>query len=139
MWGCQADECLLLWCYIVTRCIMQGGVIKMVRKLELMKSSSEPLLLCLIGQQPMYGYQILKELDRRSDGYFKFKEGTLYPALHRLEKAGLVVGEWQILPSGRRRRYYNITGKGRQLLVTQRSQWQDVLTAMNLIIQPART
>ena len=76
----------------------------MAQRLELMKGSSESLLLCLVGQQPMYGYQILKELERRSQGYFKFKEGTLYPALHRLEKAGLIVGKWQTLPSGRQRR-----------------------------------
>jgi len=85
----------------------------------------------------MYGYQILKELERRSQGYFKFKEGTLYPALHRLEKAGLITGRWQTLPSGRQRRYYHITDKGNRLLVVKRDQWQDFLTAMNLIIQPA--
>ena len=86
----------------------------------------------------MYGYQIIKELERRSQGYFKFKEGTLYPALHRLEKVGLIAGQWQILPSGRQRRYYYITDKGHRLLIVKRSQWQDFLTAMNLIIQPAR-
>ena len=109
----------------------------MAQRLELMKGSSESLLLCLIGQQPMYGYQILKELERRSQGYFKFKEGTLYPALHRLEKMGLIIGKWQMLPSGRQRRYYYITDKGHRLLAVKRSQWQDFLTAMNLIIQPA--
>ncbi len=57
---------------------------------ELVKGNIEPLLLSLIGQQPMYGYQIIKELEKRSQGYFKFKEGTLYPVLHRLENAGLV-------------------------------------------------
>jgi len=84
----------------------------------------------------MYGYQIIKELERRSQGYFKFKEGTLYPALHRLEKAGLIRGKWQTLPSSRQRRYYYITDKGHRLLVVKRSQWLDFLTAMNLIIQP---
>jgi len=84
----------------------------------------------------MYGYQILKELERRSQGYFRFKEGTLYPALHRLEKAGLVMGRWQTLPNGRQRRYYHITDKGYHLLALQRNQWQDFLAAMNLIIQP---
>jgi len=102
-----------------------------------MKGNTDSLLLSLIGQQPMYGYQILKEIERRSQGYFKFKEGTLYPALHRLEKAGLAVGRWQMLPSGRQRRYYHITDKGYQLLVEKRSQWQDFLTAMNRIIEPA--
>ncbi len=108
----------------------------MAQRLELIKGSSESLLLCLVGQQPMYGYQILKELERRSQGYFKFKEGTLYPALHRLEKAGLILGKWQMLPSGRQRRYYFITDKGHRLLVAKRSQWQDFAAAMNLIIQP---
>jgi DNA-binding PadR family transcriptional regulator len=84
----------------------------------------------------MYGYQIIKELERRSQGYFKFKEGTLYPALHRLEKAGLVRGEWQTLPNGRQRRYYHITEKGLNSLAAKRGQWLDFITAMNLIIQP---
>lgn len=109
----------------------------MEQKNELMKGSSESLLLCLVSQQPMYGYQIVKELDRKSQGYFKFKEGTLYPALHRLEEAGLIEGKWQLLPSGRQRRYYHITNKGRHLLAVKRNQWQDFFTAMNLIIQPA--
>ena len=66
----------------------------MAQGLELMKGSSESLLLCLLGQQPMYNYQILKELDKRSQGYFKFKEGTLFSALHRLEEVGLIAGRW---------------------------------------------
>ncbi len=108
----------------------------MVRKPELMKGSIDSLLLCLIAPQPMYGYQIIKELGRRSEGYFKLKEGTLYPALHRLERAGLILGKWQTLPNGRQRRYYYITDKGHRVLITKRSQWQDFFTAMNLIIQP---
>ena len=111
----------------------------MPQRRELIKGSTESLLLCLVGEQPMYGYQIIKELERRSQGYFQFKEGTLYPALHRLERAGLIEGKWQMLPSGRRRRYYYITTKGHRLLVVKRSQWQDFLTAMNLIIEPVST
>jgi len=108
----------------------------MAQRRELMKGGTDSLLLCLIGQQPMYGYQIIKELERRSQGYFKFKEGTLYPALHRLERAGLIRGEWQTLPSGQQRKYYHITNKGLSSLVEKRGQWQDFLVAMNLIIQP---
>ena len=103
---------------------------------ELMKGNVDSLLLCLIGQQSMYGYQIIKELEKRSQGYFKFKEGTLYPALHRLESADLIRGQWQMLPSGQQRKYYHITDKGLSILVEKRSQWQDFLVAMNLIIQP---
>lgn len=110
----------------------------MAQSRELMKGGTDSLLLSLIGQQPMYGYQILKELEKRSQGYFKFKEGTLYPALHRLEKSGLIIGKWHMLPSGRQRRYYYLTDKGHRLLVVKMSQWQDFLTAMNLIIRPVR-
>ena len=108
----------------------------MARRRDLMKGSTDSLLLCLIARQPMYGYQIIKELEGRSQGYFKFKEGTLYPALHRLERAGLILGKWQMLPSGQQRKYYYITDKGLTSLVEKRGQWQDFLIAMNLIIQP---
>ncbi len=111
----------------------------MLKRHELMKTGIDSLLLSLAGEQPMYGYQMLKELEKRSLGYFKFKEGTLYPALHRLEKAGLIEGKWETLSSGRQRRYYYITEKGHHLLAAKRSQWLDFSAAMNLIIQPART
>ena len=110
----------------------------MGQKLELRKGTADSLLLCLIEQQPMYGYQIIKELEAQSQGYFKFKEGTLYPALHRLEKSGLVLGGWQMLPNGRQRRYYYITDKGRSKLAVEKTQWQDLVNAMKLIFQPAR-
>ena len=103
---------------------------------DLLKGSSNSLLLCLLEQQPMYGYQIVKELEAKSQGYFKFKEGTLYPALHRLEKSGLLAGKWQMLPNGRQRRYYYITAKGHAKLAQEKIQWQDFLRAVRLIIQP---
>jgi PadR family transcriptional regulator PadR len=103
---------------------------------DLFKSNSNSLLLCLLEQQPMYGYQVVKELEARSQGYFKFKEGTLYPALHRLEKSGLITGKWQMLPNGRQRRYYHITAKGQAKLTLEKTQWQDFLTAVSLILQP---
>jgi len=109
----------------------------MEQRREPVKGSADSLLLCLLGQQPMYGYQIIKELEARSQGYFKFKEGTLYPALHRLEKAGLILVKWQLLSNGRPRRYYHITAKGHSKLAADSIQWQDFLKAMNLIFQPA--
>jgi PadR family transcriptional regulator PadR len=108
----------------------------MTQRRELIKGSFDSLILCLLDQQPMYGYQIIKELERKSEGYFRFKEGTLYPALHRLEQGGLIEGKWQMLPNGRQRRYYHITEKGLHSLETKRNQWLDFLAAMNLIIQP---
>ena len=111
----------------------------MKQKREPFKISTDSLLLSLIAQQPMYGYQIIKELESRSEGYFKFKEGTLYPVLHRLERAGLLQGRWQTLPSGRQRKYYHIAEKGRATVAERKSQWQDFMVAMNLIIQPLST
>ncbi len=105
---------------------------------ELLKGNTDYLLLSLISQHPMYGYQIIKELDKRSNGYFRFKEGTLYPALHRLEEEGLVGGKWQLLPSGRQRRYYQLTAKGEKVLAEKMSEWSEFLSAMNMIINPAR-
>jgi len=110
----------------------------MAKRSDLLKSSSHSLLLCLLEQQPMYGYQVIKELEARSQGYFKFKEGTLYPALHRLAKSGLITGSWQTLPNGRQRRYYNITEKGLAKLAQERTQWQDFLNAVKLILQPGQ-
>ena len=123
--------------YINTRHCL-SGVVQMAQDRELVKGSIDSLLLSLIGQQPMYGYQIIKELEKRSQGYFKFREGTLYPVLHRLERSGLIAGKWQILPGGRQRKYYYITDKGHYVLVERRTQWQDFLTAMNRIVQPVR-
>lgn len=108
----------------------------MAQRKELIKSSIDSLLLCVVEQQPMYGYEIIRELKRRSEGYFEFKEGTLYPALHRLENANLVTGKWELLTNGRRRRYYHITARGRARLKDERNRWLDFLKAMNLIIQP---
>ncbi len=104
---------------------------------ELLKGSTDSLLLCLINYQPMYGYKIIKELEERSNGYFQFKEGTLYPALHRLEKAGLIQGKWQQLRSGQERRYYYITQKGQEALTERLASWQDFATAVALIMKPA--
>jgi len=103
---------------------------------ELLKGSTDSLLLSLINRRPNYGYKIIKELGKGSNGYFQFKEGTLYPALHRLEKAGLLQGKWQRLPSGQERRYYYITPKGQKALVERLAVWQDFSTAVALIMKP---
>ncbi|MBN1366431.1 MAG: helix-turn-helix transcriptional regulator [Dehalococcoidales bacterium] len=109
----------------------------MAKSYELITTNTDSLLLCLLAEKPMYGYQVIKELSGRSKGYFNFKEGTLYPALHRLETLGLIEGRWQLLSSGQQRKYYHITEKGHVSLMEKRGQWLEFLSAMNLIIQPA--
>jgi len=90
---------------------------------DLRKGSSKVLILNMLSEGPMYGYQIAKELKRRSDGYFSFKEGTLYPALHRLEKDGLLRSEWQIVEKGPSRKYYHLTEEGRKVLADSTKEW----------------
>jgi len=87
------------------------------------KGSTRVLILSMLAERPMYGYQIAKELKRRSEGYFAFKEGTLYPALHRMEKEGLLGSEWQVVEKGPSRKYYHITEEGRKVLADSAQEW----------------
>ena len=103
---------------------------------EMLKGNTDTLLLALLENEAMYGYQIVKEVDERSSGYFAFKEGTLYPALHRLEKAKLIEGRWEDTPNNVRRRYYLITAKGQEALVDRLSEWQRFTNAMDSIMHP---
>lgn len=103
---------------------------------ELLKGNTDCLLLSLVNDEPTYGYQIIKELERRSNGYFRFKEGTLYPALHRMEKDKLIEGKWQVLPNGQERRYYYITKKGQEVLSSKLATWQHFSTAVRSVLRP---
>ena len=103
---------------------------------ELLKGSTETLLLSLLAVEPMYGYQLVREIEQRSSGYFRFKEGTLYPALHRLEKVGLVKGAWGDSPSGQNRRYYYMTDKGHGQLASMIKEWEMFSTAVNKVAIP---
>ena len=98
---------------------------------ELLKGSTETLLLSLLVRESMYGYQLVKEMDRRSSGYFRFKEGTLYPALHRLERDEWIVGTWGTSPNGQKRRYYNITAKGLSRLESMLEEWNKFTEAVH--------
>ncbi|MEE9247268.1 MAG: helix-turn-helix transcriptional regulator [Dehalococcoidia bacterium] len=102
---------------------------------DLLRGNTESLLLALIGDSPMYGYSIMKEIERRTDGGLRFKEGTLYPALHRLEQDGLIKGEW-VSVNGMERRYYSLTEMGLEVLKRRRVQWRQFSTAVNRIISP---
>ena len=103
---------------------------------ELLKGSTETLLLSLLAEEAMYGYQIAREMERRSNGYFAFKEGTLYPALHRLERVGLLQGSWQENAANQLRRYYAITREGRDALAALQVEWRRFSRAVNLVVEP---
>jgi PadR family transcriptional regulator PadR len=90
---------------------------------QIRKGSTPVLILSLLAEQPMYGYQIAQELEQRSEGYFTMKEGLLYPALHRMEQDGLLSSEWRTVAGARRRKYYFITKKGHKVLVSSVAEW----------------
>lgn len=102
---------------------------------ELLKGSTETLLLSLVAREPMYGYQLVKQMERRSSGYFRFKEGTLYPALHRLESDGLIAGAWRPAPNGQLRRYYHITDAGLSKLSSLQTEWRQFARAVELVVK----
>ncbi len=91
---------------------------------QIRKGSTTLLILTVLADEPMYGYQISQELARRSDNYFEMKEGLLYPLLHRLQKEGLLKSEWQTATGARRRKYYTITPAGQQTLRDQTEEWE---------------
>jgi len=94
----------------------------------------EPLLLLIISMLPMYGYQIAKELNMRSYGYFKFSGSTIYSALRRLENEGLLLSSWQQVAQKQGRRYYEITGKGRQILAEKLAELQKFYYATSKVM-----
>jgi PadR family transcriptional regulator PadR len=104
---------------------------------ELLRGNTDSLLLYLIHESGrIHGYRLIKEIQQRSGGFFKFREGTVYPALHKLESDGLILGEWQVQPNGQQRRYYTITEKGEEVLLKRISMWFKFSNAMNLILKP---
>ena len=105
---------------------------------DLLRGNTDILLLFLVDQlESTYGYNLIKEVKKRSQGFLQFKEGTVYPTLRKLENDGLLRGEWRQMPNGQQRRYYRITGKGKEILARKMAVWQDFTTAITLVLKPA--
>ena len=102
---------------------------------ELLKGTISLLLLSLLSRGEMYGFEILREASRRSADAFAFKEGTLYPALHQLEKRGLVTAEWRTGDNNRERKYYSLTAKGKKAAKESERQWRHLTGAMTAILE----
>lgn len=94
------------------------------------------LILQALEREPNHGYRIAQEIKRRSKGVLDFKEGTLYPALHKLENDGLVES-YEGSEKGRTRRYYRITESGRAVLAKDRESWREISRAVSLILEEA--
>lgn len=101
---------------------------------ELLKGSTTTMILTLLEKKSMYGYEMIKEMENRSNGVFKFKEGTLYPILHSLEQKGLVQSSWIESEAGRRRKYYLITDDGRSQLACKQAEWFKFRSAVDRVL-----
>ena len=100
---------------------------------DILKGQLELVALASLRSGPRHGYAIIKELRERSGGKLDVLEGTLYPALHRLEQAGLVKSSWST-EAGRRRRVYELTTKGRRELGAQESEWRAFARALDAVL-----
>ncbi|MGM9522336.1 MAG: PadR family transcriptional regulator [Oscillospiraceae bacterium] len=100
----------------------------------LMSGSTTLLVLSLLTDGEKYGYEMTSELERRSDGTFSLKEGTLYPLLHALEKDGCVKSRMKEAPNGRERKYYRLTKKGAALLDEKTEEWKLFSEKVNAVI-----
>ena len=100
---------------------------------SLLSGSMAMLLLRLLAEEDLYGYQMIEELERRSDSTFTLKAGTLYPILHSLEMQGAITSyEKQV--SGRTRKYYRLTREGRALLEQKAREWDALARGVALVM-----
>ena len=93
---------------------------------DLIAASSTPIVLAILSEGDSYGYAIIKRVQELSGGHMEWTDGMLYPVLHRLERLGLVKARWELAGSGRRRKYYRITPRGREQLLEESRQWKAV-------------
>jgi len=93
---------------------------------DLVAASSTPIVLAILAEGDSYGYAILRRVRESSGGSMEWTDGMLYPVLHRLERLGHIEARWEVAESGRRRKYYRITPRGRAQLARERRQWQAV-------------
>lgn len=101
---------------------------------DLKRSSASVLVLALLDEEPLHGYEIGKRIEARSDGHISFNAASLYPLLYRLEERGWITGHWQQKAGGRRRRFYRITAAGRRTLTGERGLWRAFVTALDGVV-----
>lgn len=102
---------------------------------EMLKGHLDNILLAVLEPGPAHGYAIIEAIRQRSDGSFDLPEGTIYPALHRLEVAGLLKSRWTDPALGRKRRVYELTQSGTEALTARRAGWSRFSGAVNALLE----
>lgn len=106
----------------------------MSKPADLLQGTLDLLILRTLELRPLHGVGIADRIEQVTHGVFLVGPGSLFPALHRLEEKGWITGEWGQLESGRRAKFYTLTGSGRAQLVKEKRNWQKVYTAMNQVL-----
>jgi PadR family transcriptional regulator PadR len=102
---------------------------------ELVRSSADLVVLTLLKARPRYGYEILVTLGEMGDGGFRFKQGTLYPLLYRLEREGWVKAKWETPKTGKKRKVYTLTKDGRKVQAARVEAWGRFTKSVNAILK----
>jgi len=103
---------------------------------QMRKGTTTVIILKVLHEldRPVHGYELIHELEARSQGYFQFKEGLIYPRLHEMERDGLLRAEWQGDEGSRRRKLYHITERGRRRLADELAQWQAFTSRVDALL-----
>ena len=101
---------------------------------EAIKGHLDLLLLSVLSDAPLHGYAVVEELRGRSADVFDLPEGTVYPALHRLERERLIKSKWEVGENARRRRLYSLTARGARHLATRRKEWKGFVSAVSSVV-----
>ena len=109
---------------------------KQTERLELLQGTLDMMVMRTLVSGPVNGYEIAKAIERLSDNVLEVDHGSLYPAIHRLEKSELIAGKWEISSTNRRARYYRLTAAGRKRLNVERSKWEQMAAAITRVMQP---
>lgn len=102
---------------------------------ELKRGTLEMILLRLISERQMYGYELASTLEKRGGSLFRIKEGTLYPILYRLENAGYIESRWETLERGVPRKYYQLTKTGTKYLEARMAEWKEFTAAISKLME----
>jgi PadR family transcriptional regulator, regulatory protein PadR len=108
----------------------------MGKKTDLLQGTLDMLVLQTLRLGAAHGYTIAKTIEQRSDAFLQVEQGSLYPALNRLEDRGWVDSSWALSENNRRARYYRLTAKGRRQLDLETEQWRQLVRAIGLVMRP---
>jgi len=106
-------------------------------RVELLQGTLDMLILRTLLFAPMHGHGIAKHIQRTSDEALQVEHGSLYPALHRLERQGWIASEWKTTDSGREMKFYRLTAAGRKQLTIEESKWKHLARAIARVMRPA--